>query len=438
MPKDSYLSHLVEGLSVDALKPNPKNPRIHKPAHVRQIARSIKSFGFGPPILADQDLMILSGHGRLLAAKQLGMAEVPVIRLQHLTPAEAQAFALAENKLVETGAWDQELLADQFRLLSGLDLEFDLEDTGFSIAEIDPMLVEEPAAPEEEPEALVVEARAITQPGDLWRLGKHRLLCGDATDAASYAMLLGKAQADAVLTDPPYGVPIDGFVSGRGRRKHREFAMGVGEMSDTEFEAFLERICRLMAEHSRDGAVHMVFMDWRHIRHLLQAGHRIYDQLLNVCVWFKGAGGLGSLYRSSHELIAVFRHGKTPHRNNVELGRHGRDRWNTWQYPGAAAFLRSSEDADLVAQHPTPKAILMLVDAILDVTARGEIVLDPFLGSGSLIIAAERTGRRAFGMELDPLYVDLCIRRWQRFTGEHAVLERTGDAFDALSHAGDQ
>jgi DNA modification methylase len=422
----------LDYLPLDALTLDPENARVHKPAQVRQIARSIEAFAFNAPVLVDRDGKVIAGHGRVLACQLLGRTEVPVIRLEHLSPAQARAFAIADNRLTETSEWDTVLLASHFKILSELDLDFGLEATGFSIGEIDLQIqgLDEIDAEVDPDEAPVVSGPAVARFGELWTLGSHRVLCGDSLAAESYDRLLGEERAAMVFTDPPYNVPIDGHVSGKGRVKHREFAMAAGEMSEPEFIAFLTQACQLMADASVDGALHYVCMDWGHLYALMAAGRTVYDSLLNICVWVKPSGGMGGLYRSAHEFVVVYKKGRASHRNNVQLGKFGRDRTNVWAYARGGGFGRG-EEADLTAQHPTPKPVAMIADAILDVTERRDLILDPFLGSGSTIMAAERVGRIGRGIEMDPLYVDLTIRRWQRLTGQQAVRE-DGVSFDDL------
>lgn len=422
-------------LPLSELKPDPRNPRVHKRPQIRQIARSIEAFGFAAPILVDRDSMILAGHGRALAAQSLGMTEAPVVRLEDLTPEQARALAIADNRLVETSRWDDQLLAVHLQELSALDLSFDLETTGFSVAEID-LKIEGLNAPEPEAQEQPVPAGpAVTRAGDLWTLGPHRLLCGDARSPESYGRLMGEGRAAVVFTDPPYNVPVRGHVSGKGRRRHAEFAMAAGEMSGAEFTAFVGQVMSQLAAWSLPGSVHFVCIDWRHVFELIAAGRMHYGELINLCVWAKTNGGMGSLYRSAHELVTVWRNGPGPHRNNVELGRFGRARTNVWSYSGFSGLSRA-EDADLTSQHPTPKPVAMIADALMDVSARGEVVLDAFLGSGSTLQAAERVGRVCHGLELDPLYVDLAIRRWRRLTGQTAFLSDSGESFDAIEAEG--
>lgn len=417
------------------LKPDPRNPRLHDKRQVKQIARSIKAFGFNVPLLIDRDLNVIAGHGRLLAAKELGIDEVPTIQLEHLSEAQAKAFMIADNRLTDTSVWDDRLLGEQLKVLSELDLDFDLEAIGFTMGEID-LRVAGIGTDEADPADTLpeeMERSPISRPGDIWALGKHRVLCGNALEAAAYARLLEDEQAAVVISDPPYNVKISGNVSGLGRVKHREFAMASGEMGQAEFTAFLSKSCRLLARFSRDGALVFLFMDWRHMRELLDAGTASFGSLLNLCVWTKTNAGMGSLYRSQHELVFVFRNGRAPHRNNVELGKHGRHRSNVWNYPSPTLFGRSGEEGKLLALHPTVKPVALIADAIMDSTARGEIVLDPYLGSGTTVLAAERTGRRCFGIEIDPAYVDVVVRRWQSHTRQQAKHAVTGKLFDAIA-----
>jgi DNA modification methylase len=419
-----------------ALKLDARNPRAHSPRQVRQIARSIESFGFNVPVLIDAELKVIAGHGRLMACQLLGWPEVPTIRLDHLTEAQAKAFMIADNRLTENSEWDERLLAEQLKELSTLELDFSLEATGFDMGEIDVRI--EGLTPEpgrDDPADVLPEVQAgspITRPGDLWLLGPHRVLCASALDEGSYATLLQGEAAAMAFTDPPYNVRIDGNVSGLGAIHHREFAMGSGELSEAEFSAFLSRTCSLLARHSDQGSLHYICMDWRHMGELLAAGREAYTELKNLCVWAKDNGGMGSLYRSQHELVFVFKHGHAAHRNNVQLGQYGRNRSNVWRYPGANSFARHTDEGNLLALHPTVKPVAMVADAILDCTARGQIILDPFLGSGTSVIAAERMGRRCYGLELDPLYVDAIVRRWQAFAGDHARHAASDQPFDEL------
>ncbi len=422
------LSHVPPG----SLKPYANNPRIHSKAQIRQIAASIEEFGWTNPILVDAEQSVIAGHGRLEAAKLLGLAEVPVLRIDHMTEAQKRAYVIADNRLAETAGWDADLLASELGLL--LEEEYDVTLTGFETAEIDVLLsCDEDAGADtrdviERPD---IEEPAVTAPGDLWELGRHRVLCADATDPDSWSALMQGARAEMIFTDPPYNMPIGGHVSGLGSVQHREFAMAVGEMSSEAFTTFLATVCGNLAEVSRDWAIHFICMDWAHLYELLTAGRRVYDELKNICVWAKTNGGMGSLYRSQHELVAVFKSGTAPHINNVELGRHGRYRTNVWSHAGMNSF-GGDRDAAL-AMHPTVKPVALVEDAILDCSNRDGIIADAFLGSGTTLIASESSGRRCYGLELDPSYVDLIIRRWQKMTGQSAVHQSSGLSFDQLS-----
>lgn len=421
------------------LLPDPRNARVHSKQQIRQIARSIQSFGFNVPVLIDGTNQILAGHGRVEAAKSLGITQIPVITLDHLTKEQAQAFAIADNRLTENATWNEALLGEIFSDLSNLDLSFSLEDTGFSMSEIDLRIAdfESPDSPSLDDELPTPPAHIVSQLSDLWLLGKHRILCGSALEETTFERLMAGKKADLIFTDPPFNVPIEGHVSGRrdskskqDKPRHAEFAMASGEMSSTEFTQFLERSFGLLAANSKVGSIHYVCMDWRHLPELQTAGSAIYTELKNLCVWVKDKGGMGSLYRSQHELILVFKNGKGSHRNNVELGKNGRYRTNVWQYAGANTLSRQGHEGDLLAMHPTVKPMNLVADAILDCSARGEIVLDPFLGSGTTLLASERTGRICYGVELSPAYVDLVITRWQAMTGQEAIHAVSHQSFD--------
>lgn len=423
---------------IDELKPDAANPRRHSKRQIRQIAASIEAFGFNVPILINAKGNVIAGHGRLLAARQLGWSEVPTLCLDHLSPAQARAFMIADNRLTEIGTWDDRLLAEQLRDLSLLGLDFSVELTGFEMGEIDLRIaaLEEWSGREDDRADAVPDALAgppVSKLGVLWLLGCHRVLCGNALQHEAFTTLMGEERAAAVFTDPPYNVEIDGHATGLGAIHHRPFPMASGEMDSAEFTAFLGRACRNLAAFSSEGALCYFCMDWRHIQELLAAAGEVYGAPKNLCIWVKDNGGMGSLYRSRHELIFVFKHGHGPHRNNVQLGRFGRNRSNVWCYPGVNSFSRSGAEGNLLLLHPTVKPVAMVADAFLDCSARGDVVLDPFLGSGTTLIAAERTGRRCYGIELDPLHTDTILRRWQALTGSSARDVASGRSFDDLA-----
>jgi DNA modification methylase len=413
-------------LPLDALHLAPNNARKHPEKQMKALTRCISKYGFVVPIMIDKENVVIAGHGRLEAARSLGIATIPTIRLDHLTPAEVKALRIADNKLIELAEWDTEALKLELQGLS--EIGFDLTLTGFEMPELDIIL--NPAGSEAQEEILPpAEGPAITLPGDLWVLGTHRLFCGDALKAESYKTLMAEEKADLVFTDPPYNVPINGHVLTDNKHGHGEFAMASGEMSDAEFQNFLGQAITQLRHHTTQSSIHYICMDWRHIFHLLAAG-QAYDELKNICIWNKQNGGMGSLYRSKHEMICVFKNGKDPHINNVELGKHGRYRTNVWDYAGQSS-LHAKRDQEL-AMHPTPKSVEMIMDAILDCSNRDHLVLDPFGGSGSTLIAAEKTHRRARLMELEPQYVDVTIRRWERLTKQKATLAATGQTFDDI------
>ncbi|MEO0399968.1 MAG: DNA methyltransferase [Pseudomonadota bacterium] len=412
------------------LFPYAGNPRTHSKRQIKQIAESIKAFGWTNPILIDEDCGVIAGHGRIEAAKLLGIETVPTIRLSQMSETQKRAYIIADNKLAENAGWDDNLLKIELQFLIDAAPDFDVALTGFEMGEIDVLLdndndktVETALVPEPGP--------PVSKLGDLWLLGDHRLYCGNALEAASYETLLLGEKADLVFTDPPYNVSINGHICGAGAIKHDAFAMAAGEMTPAEFTNFLATVFERLVEASRDGSIHYVCMDWRHMSEILAAGRDLYSELKNLCVWAKDNGGMGSLYRSKHELVFVFKNGDAPHVNNVELGRHGRNRTNVWRYAGVNAFRKGRLD-DLAA-HPTVKPTALVSDAIKDCSNRRDLVLDPFGGSGSTLLAAEETGRRAALIELDPKYVDVAIKRFESDSGQQAVLAETNAPFAEIA-----
>jgi DNA modification methylase len=427
----------IERVSVQSLKPYARNARRHSKAQIKQIAASIERFGFSNPVLIADDGEIVAGHGRVAAAKLLGIEIVPTVRLSHLTEAEKRAYVIADNKLALNAGWDRELLAIELQGL--VDLDFEIELTGFSLAEIDIVLDEARESASNGVDTSIEdniptyrhEGPAVSQAGDLWMLGRHKLFCGDAREPGAYAVLLGNEVVDLICTDPPYNVPIDGHVCGSGRIRHRNFAMGVGEMNHDQFTRFLGETLGLAAGRCRDGAIAYVFMDWRHMGELLDAGEKVFSELKNLCIWNKTNGGMGTFYRSKHELIFVFKVGTTPHVNTFGLGENGRYRTNVWEYAGVNSFREGRLD-DL-EQHPTVKPVDLLADAIKDCSRRGAVILDPFGGSGTTLIAAQRSGRLARLIEYDPAYCDVILRRFETVTGASPILARTGQTFEDVA-----
>ena len=400
------------------LKPDPRNARTHPKRQIDQLQASMREFGFTNPILADPEGGIIAGHGRLIAARALGMTEVPVIELSGLTDAQKRALRLADNKIALNAGWDLEILQLELAELSAINVDIDPTLTGFSTGEID-VILDGSDDPEDEV-VPAVPATPRTRLGDIWVLGEHRIGCGDSRDPTFLERVVGQgAQIDAAFLDPPYNVRISGHANAKGR--HREFAMASGEMDDDTFRAFLEATLGAAANVSRAGAVHFVCMDWRHMDDVSAVGRKVYDARLNLCVWNKSNAGMGSLYRSKHELVFVYRVGAAPHLNMVELGKHGRNRTNVWDYASVNS-MKGSRREDL-ALHPTVKPTGLVADALQDVTRHGDLVLDTFLGSGTTLIAAERIGRRFRGVDIDPAYVDVAIERWSALTGREPEKE---------------
>jgi len=423
----------IETAPIEHLIPHKTNARTHSRKQVRQIADSITRFGFCNPILIDDANQIIAGHGRVEAAKLLGLKGVPVLRLAHLSDAEKRAYVMADNRLAELAGWDRDILAVELQGL--IDVEFDIELTGFEMGEIDIILDEADQGRRENAEAEddIPEAGpgpTVSQVGDLWVLGANRLLCGDARDHRSYELLLSGGKAELVFADPPFNVPINGHVCGLGEIQHREFAMASGEMSPEDFTDFLKSTFACLVAHTTDGSIHYVCMDWRHIGEMMTAGNAVYSELKNLVVWAKSNAGMGSFYRSQHELIFVWKSGTAPHLNNFKLGQYGRSRTNVWKHDGISTMRPGRNDQ--LAWHPTVKPAALVANALKDCSRRNGIVLDPFAGSGTIFIAAEQTGRRARGTEIDPGYVDVAIKRWQRFTGKSALMAGTDRTFDEI------
>lgn len=417
----------IEMLPINALRPWPRNARTHSRKQIRQIADSVRRFGFTNPVLIDGANMILAGHGRVAAARLLDMEEVPCVRIDTMTPEDKRAYVIADNKIALNAGWDEELLAQELQALLAIDLDFDIGLTGFSIPEVDSLIEGLRPVEPDDPEDDILPPDSgppLCRPGDIWQLGPHRLICGNALERDVVAALMDGEAAEMVFTDPPYNVPIDGHVGGLGSIKHREFAMASGEMTTAEFTSFLEAAFWNLAAFSADGSIHFICMDWRHMAEMLAAGRGPYVELKNLIVWVKDNGGMGTFYRSRHELIFVFKKGSAPHINSFELGQHGRYRTNVWQYKGVNT-LRAGR-MDELALHPTVKPVQLVADALKDVSRRGAIVLDLFGGSGSTLIAAHKTGRRAHIAELDPIYCDRIIRRWQSYAKDDGELVACG------------
>lgn len=394
------------------LRPDPRNARTHPKRQIEQLCASLREFGFTNPVLIDEQSVLIAGHGRLRAAREIGLADVPTIELAGLSEARKKALRLADNKIALNAGWDTELLKLEIEDIGTLDVDFDLSLTGFASGEIDVVLKAANDPDEEVIPAVPVEPK--TMPGDIWVLGEHRVGCGDGRNAEFLRRVVGAgASIDAAFLDPPYNVKINGHANAKGR--HREFAMASGEMSEAAFRTFLAETLGAAESISRTGAIHFICMDWRHLDDVSAVGRQVYNDLLNICIWNKSNAGMGSLYRSKHEIVFVYRVGDGPHANMVELGRYGRNRTNVWDYPSVNSMAGSRRE-DL-ALHPTVKPVAMVADAYQDVTKRGDLVFDMFLGSGTSLIAAERTGRRFRGCDIDPAYIDVAVERWVQMTG---------------------
>ncbi|MDX8354523.1 DNA methyltransferase [Cognatiyoonia sp. IB215182] len=428
-PRDQSCKHAaLRYVHPASLTPYGNNARTHSEAQIKQIEESIKRFGFTNPVLVSDDGEIIAGHGRVRAASALGLSEVPTLALSHLTEAERRAYVIADNKLAENAGWDAEILSIELQALNEID--FDLALTGFSLGEIEVVL---DGAGQAQPDPALnkvdepAPGPAVTRRGDLWHLGAHRLLCGDASAASEMAQLMGEDRAALIFTDPPYNVKIDGNVTGLGRQKHREFAVASGEMSREAFTAFLTSTLSNMASVAADGAIAYVCMDWRHMQELLVAGETALTELKNLCVWNKTNAGMGTFYRSKHELVFVFKTGTAAHINSFGLGESGRYRTNVWDYAGANVLGAARDEA--LGMHPTVKPVELIVDALKDCSRRGSIVLDGFGGAGSTLIAAESCGRKARLLEIDPHYCDTIIRRYIALTADRDVRNADGERF---------
>ncbi|MDB2415033.1 site-specific DNA-methyltransferase [Rickettsiales bacterium] len=433
----------VEQCLIVDLKPYKKNSKIHDKKQVKQIAASIKEFGFNVPILIDGENNIIAGHGRVLACKELGIEEIPTISIEHLSDTQKRAFLIADNKLTENAEWDKEMLALEFKELGELDLSFDLDITGFSINDIDFIIGEDTAAEgEEENLEEILQASedlpVVTKSGNIWILGRHKLMCGDSRDTENYKQLMGNLKADMVVGDPPYNVKLGATNKDRKPSIHKPFAMGYGEMSEEEYTEFLAGIFKNLAEYSKDGSIHYVFINWRNMYAMHNAGRQHYTELKNICVWNKPNAGMGTFYRSKYGLVFVFKNGDEPHINNFGLGEDGRFRTNVWDYPSATSFFQDPVTGesrnDLMKMHPTVLPVSIFIDMMLDCSKPGSLVLDPFNGSGTSIIAAEKTGRKLYGMEYEPKFVDAAIRRWQAFTGKEVVCAETKKTFNKIQN----
>ena len=426
----------IEYLKPSEIKEYDSNPRSHNETQITQIAKSIDQFGFNNPLLIDENSILIAGHGRLAAVKLLKLEQVPVVRLSHLNEAEKRAYRIADNKLTENGRWDEDLLKMEFceieKISLDLQSDFSLDITGFSLPEIDILMqdsIKTVKAGEKANEIpYVPENEIVSKIGDIWKLGSHRIICGDSLKSETFDLLMQGKKANMVFTDPPYDLEVK-HICGQGKIKHKEFAFASGEMNEAEFIEFLKTSMQNLAKNSVDGSVHYICMDWRHILEIITASKFVYEKMLNLAVWCKQNGGMGSFYRSQHELVFIFQKGGFSHINNIELGKHGRYRTNVWNYAGVNSFGHNQKD---LRMHPTVKPVALIQDAILDASKRSDLILDAFLGSGSTLIAAEKSGRKCFGVEYEPLYIDTIIRRYHELTGIWAVHEQSGEDYQNL------
>jgi len=430
-------SNIIEEVAIERLKLSARELRNHPRRLIEALTKSIQTFGFLSVIVADENYIVRAGAARLAAAKQYGMRTVPVMRTGNLSEAKLRAFQLSDNKLAELARWNSSELTLELKELSNLlvleEPSLTIEITGFETAELDRLILDhenetvDPAdiVPDFHPDEIVV-----SQLGDLWKLGDHRLICADGRDMTVLKQLMGSDRADVAVLDPPYNLHIKG-IGGRGSVKHKEFAMASGEMSSSQFESFLKESLRAAAAFSRPGALNYTFMDWRHLKELIAAGNSAYDAFINMAIWVKNNAGQGPLYRSQHEHVAVFRVGDAAHLNNIQLGRHGRSRTNVWHYPGVNSF--GPGRMDNLRDHPTVKPVALVCDILRDCTRRNDIVLDTFCGSGTIVLAAERLGRCARAVEIEPRFVDVTIRRFQSFSGKDAIHVKTGRTFDEIA-----
>lgn len=423
---------VIEHVPLSELYPNPRPARVHPQHKIESLARSIGKYEQAQPILVNGDNQIISGNARYEACKFLGRETIAVVHWEHLTETQQRAFAIYDNRIHEDSEWDTSVLAQEFDFLLEADLDLEIEETGFTTPEIDQILTlgSGAIADDSADQLPLVPATPISRLGDLWHMDRHRLVVGNALHHDTYESLMDGALATLCLSDLPYNVAMAGHAGGKGKIKHREFEMASGEMTDAEFDEFLQTAIEHAKANVTSSGVFQLFMDWRHVDQLIQAGKGLSLHLLNICVWDKINPGMGSFYRSQHELVCVFARSRAQYRNNVQLGRHGRNRSNVWSCPGITT--PTTENRKLLALHPTVKPVGLIADAIRDCTKRGDLVLDSFAGSGTILLACERTGRHARAIEIDPIYADVAVARWQEMTGKSATLGETGETFEEV------
>lgn len=414
------------------IKIDKRNYRKHSDRNKSLINKSLSECGAGRSILIDNENSIVAGNGIFEQAQKLDIpirvietdgTELIAVKRTDLASDDdkRRQLAIMDNSTSDSSEFDMELLAEDF------DVDV-LSEFGVDVADF--CLSDEAKEDDFDASEIPDDEKPLTKRGDVWILGNHRLLCGDSTKIEDVESLMNGEKADMVFTDPPYNVKVSD-ISGLGKTKHEEFVMASGEMSEEEFIQFLTDVFTNLATVSKDGSIHYVCMDWKHIYEILSAGRKAYTEFKQLCVWNKGVGGMGGFYRSQHELIFVFKHGTAAHTNNFGLGEKGRYRTNVWDYPGMNSFA-AQDRSELQNLHPTVKPLALVADAILDCSNRNELILDLFGGSGTTLLAAEKTQRKCCTMELDEHYCDVIIRRWQKFTGADAVLESTSETFNDL------
>lgn len=401
---------------IDQLRPYRQNAREHPASQIAKLAKSLQRHGVVQAIVIDETGELIAGHAVLLAAKKAGIRELPCITLYGLSETDKRRLRIALNKLGDLSRFSPEGLRSEVLAIVSEEPVIDPEELGFEVGEWDVVLKAEPDADDDTLPEVRAEPRA--QRGDVWKLAEHIIGCGDARDPHFLARVMASLMADAAFLDVPYNVSIGSHATRSGQ--HDEFAMASGEMSDDEFVAFLRVSLSVARDVTRNGGVHFLCIDHHHVDQLIAAAQPLYGVRIHICVWNKSNAGMGSLYRSKHEFIAVYRVGEAQPLNNVQLGKFGRSRTSVWDYP-SVNMVGSSRAAEL-KWHPTVKPVALVADAIKDVTRPGDIVLDTFLGSGTTLIAAERTGRRCRAIEIDPRYVDIAIDRWVAITGGEPVL----------------
>jgi DNA modification methylase len=419
----------IERRQLTAIKLRDRRTRTHSAKQIAQLTTAIQAFGEIVPLVIDEYDVLLDGYARYEVYQRLGMKDAAVIQISHLGPEEKRLFALSCNRLAEMAEWDETALRIEFEELLVLDPDIELELSAFQYAEVDQLLDNATSAVEEQETAPLPrrDMSPATRPGDLWLLDEHRLLCGNALEADAYDTLLRGEVAQMAVTDMPYNVPISGHVCGLGTVKHREFVMGAGEFTPREFTAFMHTALCLIAKNTIPAGIVYAFMDFRSIRELLEAGSEVPLEYKQLCIWVKTNAGLGGFYRNQHELVAVFKNGPGKHINNFGLGER-RYRTNVWRAAGVNVF-RAGRMKDLEA-HPTVKPTVLFTDAMRDCSRRNGIILDPFAGSGTVFLAAERTGRVGRGIEIDPHYCDVAVQRWQAATGRKVIHAITGRTYD--------